>query len=49
MRRNERMRRLKLQMQVSIDGVVGGERGHRFNWDEEVRQYSAKESDLCGR
>jgi dihydrofolate reductase len=34
------MRKLKLQMQISIDGMVGGERGHRFNWDEEVRQYS---------
>ena len=37
------MRRLKLQMQVSIDGMVGArtqrDRGH-FNWDEEVRQYS---------
>jgi dihydrofolate reductase len=39
-RRNERMRRLKLQMHVSIDGVVGVPRGHHFNWDEEVRQYS---------
>jgi dihydrofolate reductase len=34
------MRKLKLQMQVSIDGVVGVQRGHRFNWDEELRQYS---------
>ena len=34
------MRRLKLQMQISIDGMVGVQRGHRFNWDEEVRQYS---------
>jgi dihydrofolate reductase len=34
------MRRLKLQMQVSIDGMVGVQRGHHFNWDEEVRQYS---------
>jgi dihydrofolate reductase len=37
------MRRLKLQMQVSIDGMVGAQtqrdRGH-FNWDEEVRKYS---------
>ena len=37
------MRRLKLQMQVSIDGMVGTQAqrgpGH-FNWDEEVRQYS---------
>jgi hypothetical protein len=41
--RNERMRRLKLEMQVSIDGMVGTrtqrDRGH-FNWDDEVRQYS---------
>jgi dihydrofolate reductase len=34
------MRRLKLQMQVSIDGMVEVQRGHVFNWDEEVRQYS---------
>jgi dihydrofolate reductase len=34
------MRRLKLQMQVSIDGMVGGQRSHHFNWDEEVRQFS---------
>jgi dihydrofolate reductase len=37
------MRRLKLQMQVSIDGMVGArtqrDRGH-FNWDTEVRRYS---------
>lgn len=37
------MRRLKLQMQVSIDGMVAAKTqtspGH-FNWDEEVRQYS---------
>lgn len=37
------MRKLKLQMQVSIDGMVGSKTqrgaGH-FNWDEEVRQYS---------
>jgi len=40
-RRNEPMRRLKLQIQVSIDGVVGAQSGHgHFNWDEEVRQYS---------
>jgi hypothetical protein len=43
------MRRLKLQMQISIDGMVGVQRGHHFNWDKEVRQYSAKESDPCGR
>jgi dihydrofolate reductase len=37
------MRRLKLQMQVSIDGMVAVQRGHahfKGNWDEEVRQYS---------
>jgi dihydrofolate reductase len=34
------MRKLKLQMQVSIDGMVGVQRGHHFNWDEEVRQHS---------
>lgn len=37
------MRKLKLQMQVSIDGMVAAQRQAgpgRFNWDEEVRQYS---------
>jgi hypothetical protein len=34
------IRKLKLQMQVSIDGMVGVESGDHFNWDEEVRQYS---------
>jgi dihydrofolate reductase len=35
------MRKLKLQMQVSIDGIVASERGaSHFNWDDEVRQYS---------
>jgi len=35
------MRKLKLQMQVSIDGMVGGTEGRtHFNWDEEVKQYS---------
>lgn len=39
----ERMRRLKLQMQIGVDGIVAAQtqrdRG-QFNWDEEVRQYS---------
>ena len=35
------MRKLKLQMQVSIDGMVAGQKGPpHFNWDKEVRQYS---------
>jgi dihydrofolate reductase len=35
------MRRLKLQMQVSVEGMVAGQNGPpHFNWDEEVRQYS---------
>jgi dihydrofolate reductase len=35
------MRNLKLQMQVSIDGMVAGKKDPtHFNWDEEVRQYS---------
>jgi dihydrofolate reductase len=35
------MRKLKLQMQVSIDGMVATERGpSHFNFDDEVRQYS---------
>jgi hypothetical protein len=39
-RRNQRMRKLKLQMQVSTGGMVGVQIGHHFNRDEEVRQYS---------
>jgi len=41
--KNERMKRLKLQMQVSVDGMVGAQvqRGPGlFNWDEEIRRYS---------
>jgi hypothetical protein len=35
------MRKLKLQMRVSIDGMVAAREGHaHFNWDEEVRQHS---------
>jgi dihydrofolate reductase len=37
------MRKLKMQMQVSLDGLVGTrtqtDKGH-FNWNDEVRQYS---------
>lgn len=37
----ERMRSLKLQMQISIDGMVAAQNGKTFfNWDNEVRQYS---------
>lgn len=35
------MRRLKLQMHISIDGMVAAQKGDaHFNWDEEVKQYS---------
>jgi dihydrofolate reductase len=35
------MRKLKLQMQVSADGMIAAPKGQRFfNWDDEVRQYS---------
>lgn len=35
------MGKLKLQMHVSIDGMVSGSLGRLpFNWDEELRQYS---------
>jgi len=35
------MRRLKLQMQMSLDGMVAARRrSEHSNWDEEVRQYS---------
>src|SRR5947209_18399083 len=43
MGRNERMRKLKLQMQLSIDGMVAARiktGPEYFNWDEEIRQYS---------
>ena len=37
----ERTRRLKLQMQISIDGMVAAQNGKTFfNWDDEIRQYS---------
>ncbi len=37
----ERTRRLKLQMQISIDGMVAAQKGKTFfNWDDEVRRYS---------
>jgi dihydrofolate reductase len=37
------MRRLKLQMQISVDGMVAAQGGSvRFNWDEEVRRYSVE-------
>jgi dihydrofolate reductase len=37
------MRKLKLQMQVSADGMVEAQTGSdRFNWDEEVKQYSTE-------
>lgn len=35
------MRKLRLQMQVSTDGMVAAQTGHaHFHWDEEVKQYS---------
>jgi dihydrofolate reductase len=35
------MRKLKLQMHTSIDGIVSGIIGQApFNWDQELRQYS---------
>lgn len=37
------MRRLKLQMQISLDSMVAAQTStgpDHFNWDEEVRQYS---------
>src|ERR1700733_3275931 len=40
-KRNKQMRKLKLQMQVSADGMIAAPKGQRFfNWDDEVRQYS---------
>jgi len=35
------MRRLKLQMQISIDGFVAADKGGtNFNWDDEVRNFA---------
>lgn len=35
------MRKLKLQIHISIDGMVAAQKGPTyFNWDEEVKQYS---------
>ena len=35
------MRKLKLQMQISLDGFVSSNKpGANFNWDDEVRAYS---------
>lgn len=37
------MRKLKLQMHVSIDGMAEGQgRPAPFNWDDELRQYSVQ-------
>src|ERR1044071_1047084 len=37
----EQMRRLKLQMHISINGMVAAHNGKSFfNWNDEVRQYS---------
>jgi dihydrofolate reductase len=37
----ERTRGLKLQMHISIDGMVSAQNGKTFfNWDDEIRQYS---------
>jgi dihydrofolate reductase len=42
-RKGDRMRKLKLQMQVSVNGMIGTktQKGPgSFNWDDEIRQYS---------
>lgn len=36
------MRKLKLQMQISLDGFVDGPRGLNANWDEEANAYSVE-------
>lgn len=37
----QRTRKLKLQMQISLDGMVAAQSGKSFfNWDDEVRKYS---------
>lgn len=52
---NEQMGKLKLQMQISLDGIVAAQNSRVFfNWDDEVRQYSISntanvDSILLGR
>lgn len=43
------MRRLKLQMHISIDGMAGRQEGAtHFNWDAELRQYSIENAANAG-
>lgn len=43
------MRKLKLQMQISIDGYVAGPNGEMdwmvWNWDDEIKQYVSQLTD----
>ena len=43
------MRKLKLQMQLSIDGFVGGPNGEldwmEWNWDDEIKGYVTELTD----
>jgi len=40
------MRKLKLQMQISLDGYVEASKGRtNFNWDDEVRNYSIENTN----
>jgi len=41
-----KMRMLKLQMQISLDGFVTANKGGtNFNWDDEVRNYSIENTE----
>ena len=34
------MRKLKLQMQMTLDGFVSDNGGKNFNWDDEIKAFS---------
>ena len=43
MRRQEKLRKLKLQVQISIDGYIAGHNGEMnrmvWNWDDKLKNY----------
>jgi dihydrofolate reductase len=45
------MRKVKLQVQVSVDGFVGGPQGQMdhlvWNWDDALKQYVTELTDTC--
>jgi dihydrofolate reductase len=43
------MRKLKLQMQISLDGFVSDNEGKNFNWDDEVKAFSIANTEGVDR